>query len=205
MASISKPPESQVKFSTTEQTGAHVSAQDLIEAVPHIMAAPKDGAAIEMLCFRPGYGQRNFVDKLVVTRGRGMPGERWETAPWLRKDDGTGHPGIQISILQKRVLDLVWRDRSSVIHPGDSFIVDMELSEANLPVGQLLRVGTAVLQVSDVFNDGCVKWKVRYGEAAKDWIVAPGHRELRLRGVLCSIVKDGEMKAGDQLTKIDAI
>lgn len=172
-------------------------------AIPGILAAPGDGAAISMLCFRPGYGERRFVDELELTPD-GIPGERWGKAPWLRLPDGRAHPGIQVSILQRRVLDLVWRDRVNTPHPGDTFIADMDLSEANLPVGQLLGVGGAVLRVSDVFNDGCVKWKTRYGAAAREWVTAPGHPELRLRGVLCSIEAGGVIRNGDLLRKCAA-
>lgn len=179
-----------------------VSLTELDRALPDILAAPKDGAAISMLCLRPRRNQRQFVQVMTLTSARGIPGERWETQPWLRLEDGTPHPGIQVSILQKRVLDLVWRDRDNTVHPGDTFIVDMDLSEQNLPAGQLLRAGTAILKVSDVFNDGCVKWKARYGAEAKDWITAPGHRQHRLRGVLCSIERDGVVCNGDLLKKI---
>jgi MOSC domain-containing protein YiiM len=81
-------------------------------------------------------------------------------------------------------------------------VVDLDTSEANLPAGTLLQAGTAVLQVSDVFNEGCVKWKARYGQSAKDWITAPGHAPLRLRGVLCAVVQDGEVRVGDQLRRL---
>lgn len=175
---------------------------ELDAAVAEVMAAPKDGAPIEMLCLRPAPGERRFVERLALTRAGGIEGDRWAEKPWLRLADGRGHPGIQVSILQRRVLDLIWRDRRGTPHPGDSFIVDMDLSEANLPVGQILEVGTARLRVSDVFNDACAKWRLRYGEAAKDWVTAPGHPPLRLRGVLCSIEADGVIRAGDRLVKL---
>ena len=181
---------------------SQATREDLYNAIPGIMAAPKTGAAIEMLCLRPGRNQRRFVEEIDVTRGEGIPGERWAEQPWLTLEDGRPHPGIQICILQKRVLDLVWRDRDTTPHPGETFIVDMDLSEANLPAGQLLQAGSAVLQVSDVFNEACVKWKVRYGAAAKDWVTAPGHPELRLRGILCSVARDGRIRDGDRLSKI---
>jgi len=177
----------------------HITTAELSDAMPHVLAAPKDHAAVETLCFRPGRNLREFPDTLHLTVGQGVPGERWLSEPWLRLDDGTPHPGIQVSILQKRVLDLVWRDRETAPHPGDTMIADLDLSEANLPEGSLMQAGTALLQVSGVFNDGCVKWKVRYGGDAKNWIVAPGHPELRLRGVLCAIVKDGVVQLGDTL------
>jgi hypothetical protein len=173
------------------------TADELAAALPDVLSAPKSGGAVEYLCFRPGYGERRFVDSLTVTRDQGIPGERWGTAPWLKLPDGTGHPGIQVSILPRRVLDLVWRDPATQLHPGDTFVCDLDTSEANLPEGQLLAVGTAVLRVSEVFNDGCAKWKVRYGAAAYDWVRAPEHRHLRLRGVLCSVKTDGTIRNGD--------
>ncbi len=182
--------------------GAQVTAEALDQALSHVLAAPKDGAVVEMLCLRPAYNQRRFVDRISVTRAHGIPGERWATAPWLRLADGSPDPGIQISILPRRVLDLVWRDRENTPHPGDTFIADLDMTEANLPAGSLLAVGTAVLRVSEVFNDACVKWKVRYGVAAKAWITADGHKPLRLRGILCSVERDGTIANGDRITRL---
>jgi len=184
---------------------SHVTRAELDRAIPDIMAAPKDGAAIEMLCLRPERNQRRFVDEIEVTQAQGIPGERWTKAPWLTLADGRPHPGIQVCVLSRRVLDLVWRERARTAHPGDTFIVDMDLSLANLPVGQLLYAGSAVLRVSDVFNEACVKWKARYGAAAKDWVTAPGHPELRLRGILCSVERDGRIRNGDRLSKINSV
>lgn len=175
---------------------------ELMAALPHVLAAPDDNAAVLQLCFRPAYNQRRFPDQLQMTRAAGVPGERWTTAAWLRLPDGTGDPRIQVSILPKRVLDLVWREGDEAPHPGDTIIADLDTSEANLPEGTLLACGTAVLRVSSVFNDGCVKWKTRYGQAAKDWITAPGHPPLRLRGVLCAVERDGVVARGDMLRKL---
>lgn len=183
-------------------TPHHATAEDLARALPHILSAPKDEATAEILCFRPGFNQRFFPDRLVMTRADGIPGERWRKAPWMRLADGSPDPRIQVSILSRRVMDAVWLDRTATPHPGDTIICDLDTSHANLPVGTLLQAGTAVLQVSDVFNDGCVKWKARYGQAAKDWITAPGHPELRLRGILCSIERDGEIALGDPIRKL---
>ncbi len=180
----------------------HATRAELDVGLPQILSAPKDGGLIEMLCLRPGYGQRNFVDRISVTVEQGIPGERWSTHPWLRLPDGAPHPGIQVCILSKHVLDLVWRDRVNTVHPGDTFITDMDLSEANLPTGQLLSAGTAVLRVSEVFNDACVKWKARYGAASRDWINTPAHRAYRLRGILCAVVQDGEISCDARLHKL---
>lgn len=180
----------------------NVTTEQLNAALPHVLAAPKTGARIETLCFRPAYGQRQFPDHLTLTRDHGVPGERWLTQPWLRLPDGRPDPSIQVSILPLRVMNLVWTDRENTPHPGDTITADLDTSLANLPAGSLLQAGTAILRVSNEFNDACVKWKVRYGQAAKDWITAPGHPDLRLRGVLCAIEQDGIIRLGDPLTKL---
>lgn len=184
---------------------SHATRAELDAALGHIQAAPKDHGCIEQLCLRPDYGLRCFVDEIRVTRAGGIPGERWATRPWVRLPDGAPHPGIQICILSRRVLDLVWRDRENIVHPGDSFITDMDLSEANLPAGQALRAGTATLEVSGIFNDACVKWAARYGQASRELINAPQHRALRLRGILCRVVQDGIIRNGDRVIKCDGL
>jgi hypothetical protein len=178
------------------------STAELMAALPHIAAAPKTGSSVEQLCFRPARNQRTFPDQLTLTRAEGVPNERWLTEPWLRLPDGRPDPNIQISILPLRVLNLIWAENDAATHPGDTIIADLDTSEANLPEGTLLQAGSAILRVSNVFNDGCVKWKVRYGADAKNWITAPGHPELRLRGILCAVEQDGIIRTGDQITKL---
>ncbi len=178
-----------------------VTMAELQAATPHILDAPKDNAPVQQLCLRPDYGTRDFVDKIELTRAFGMPGERWNYAPWLKLENGKPDPRIQVSILGSRVLDLVWRDRENTPHPGDPIVADMDFSHANMPVGTLLNIGSATLRVSDKFNDACVKWKVRYGQDAKDWIVVPENITHRLRGVLCEVVRDGWVKTGDLIQK----
>ncbi len=172
------------------------SMAELIAALPHVFDAPKTDAVISEFCLRPGFGERVFPDKIEMTRAGGIPGERWTTAPWLRLPDGSPDPSIQVSILPVRVKDLVWRDRSQP-HPGDPIVADLDTTEANLPVGSLIRAGTAILRVSSVWNNACAKWKVRYGTDAFDWVRASP--ELRLRGVLCSIEEDGVVTLADRL------
>ena len=178
---------------------APVTTQELTAALPDILSAPKTDAAIHSLCLRPGYGQRTFPHSFAMTRAQGIPGERWMTAPWLKLADGSPDPGIQISILPVRVANLVWRDRATTPHPGDPIVADLDCSLANLPAGSLIRAGTAILKVSDHFNEACAKWKVRYGADARAFIEAPGHPQLRLRGILCSVEQDGEVTLNDRL------
>lgn len=184
-------------------TGA--SMADLMAAVPEILNAPVTDAPISTLCYRETFGARAFVDDLLLDKMNGVHGDRWQEHAWLRRDDGMPDPRIQVSILPRRTYDaVVGRHDASTLHPGDTIIADMNMTEANLPTGTLIGAGTAVLRVSDVFNDGCVKWRARYGDTAKEWINLPDHIPLRLRGVLCEIVQSGVIKRSDRLIKLPA-
>lgn len=176
-----------------------VSAEALALSLPKVLAAPQHTSTVAQLCFRPARNQRSFPASLTLTAAEGVKGDRWRTDPWLTLQDGTPDPRIQISILPLRVLDLIWQNRDTTPHPGDTIITDLDCSEANLPEHSLLRIGPVLLRVSSLFNDGCVKWQARYGQAAKDWITAAGHPPLRLRGILCEVVEDGMIGVGDRL------
>jgi hypothetical protein len=177
----------------------NLSMTELMAALPHVLAAPKDDAPIYDLCLRPSYGVRAFPESITMTRDGGILGDRWATAPWLRLADGRPDPSIQVSILPIRVMELVWRDRENTPHPGDPIVADLDCGLQNLPVGSLIAAGSAVLRVTDVFNDACVKWMLRYGQDAKDWVTAPGHPALRLRGILCAVHTDGVVTRNDRL------
>jgi hypothetical protein len=179
-----------------------VTEDDLAAALPDVLAAPADGGEVRLLCARPRPNARTFPKTLTITRAVGVLGDFEASRPWLILPDGSPDPRNQVSIMPWRVLELAWRERDRVAHPGDNIAVDMNLTEANLPVGTLLAAGTAVLRVSDEPNDGCVKWKVRCGRAAYDWVTDPAHLPLRLRGLFCAVEQDGELRLGDRIRRI---
>ena len=180
----------------------HATLPECDAALSHIRAAPADAAPVAQLCLRPESGARLFPDHLDLTVADGIAGDRWPADSWLRQADGTADPRIQVSILATRVVDLVWRDRAGTPHPGDPILVDMDLSERNLPIGTRLQAGTAVLEVSDKFNSGCEKWNAWYGNASLRWLNRPELRADRLRGILARVVRDGRVRLGDPLTRL---
>lgn len=179
-----------------------VTAEELAENLPHVLAAPATASPVHLLCTRPARNQRDFPDRIILRRDGGVQGDFEMREPWSRLEDGSPDPRIQVSILPLRVLDLVWRDRTAVAHPGDTIIADLNTSEEALPAGSLIRAGTAVLRVSDIWNRGCAKWRGRYGTAAYTWTSNPNHKIHRLRGILCAIEQDGEVALGDEIAKL---
>jgi hypothetical protein len=183
-------------------TSDFIEAADLVAALPHVLAAPQTDGPVRLLCARPQPNKRSFPEQLTLTRATGVVGDFESSRPWLVLEDGSPDPRNQVSILPSRVLDLVWRNRDPRSHPGDNIVVDLDLSQANLPTGTLLQVGTAVLRVSDEPNDGCAKWKVRCGKAAYDWVRLADHATYRLRGLYSSVERDGVIGLGDRIKKL---
>jgi hypothetical protein len=179
-----------------------VTEAELAAALPAILAAPQDIGVVRLLCSRPKPNARIFPDVITLTRAAGVGGDFEMARPWLVLPDGSPDPQNQVSIIAWQVLDLVWRDRDRIAHPGDNIAVDMNITARNLPVGTLLSAGTAVLRISEEPNDGCVKWKVRCGPAAYHWTMAKPNRPLRLRGLFCSVEQDGELRLGDTLRRL---
>ncbi|MEM1376755.1 MAG: hypothetical protein AAGG69_05130 [Pseudomonadota bacterium] len=174
---------------------------ELDAQIPNILRAPSDVGRIEYLCNRPGFGERNFTQTLRVTKAGGVENCRWTKHPWMKLEDGSADPRIQVCIIPRRTLDLVWREGEvGGTHPGDTFATDMNMSLEAMPVGTLLRAGTAVLRVSDVWNNACTKWKARYGEGALNWV--RDNEALRLRGVLCSVEQDGVLEEGAAVERL---
>lgn len=178
-----------------------VTAEELAAALPRVLAAPGSGY-VHTLCTRAGFNQRHFPERLAMTRAKGVEADFGMSKPWLTLVDGSPDPRIQVSILPLRVLELVWLDRNTMPHPGDTIIADLDVTEASLPAGSLIKAGTAILRVSDLWNNGCAKWRARYGVPAYKWVSAPEHEKYRLRGVLCSIEQDGEVSLGDAISRV---
>src|SRR5204863_452760 len=80
-------------------------------------------------------------------------------------------------------------DRSRWSLAGDQLYLDLLLSRENLPAGQRLALGTAVIEITDSPHNGCAKFKGRFGVEALRFVnVHPEVRDLRLRGIHARVV-----------------
>jgi MOSC domain-containing protein YiiM len=105
----------------------------------------------------------------------------------------------QVTLMSARIAAEVAGERVPLHSAGDNFLVDLDLSEAALPVGTRLRIGAAVVEISDKPHAGCKKFAARFGEQALRWINAEENRALRLRGVNCRVIAGGEVSVGDRI------
>jgi hypothetical protein len=138
----------------------------------------------------------------VFDPGRGAIGDRWERKTWLYLPDGSPDPRVQIAVCNSRVLSLMQEASGVYPHPGDTVFTDLDLSEKNLAVGSRLRIGEAVIEVSDVENDACAKFAAQYGGVIFRWIRRPENRALRLRGLFAQVIAGGRVRRGDAVVKL---
>jgi MOSC domain-containing protein YiiM len=147
---------------------------------------------VRLICVRKGDGVHECPSRVLVTVERGVEGDRWYAA--ANRD-----VRAQVTLMSARVAAKVAGDRMPLHAAGDNFLVDLDLGEAALPVGTQLRIGTALVEITDKVHAGCKKFGARFGEEALRWINAEESRALRLRGVNCRIVRSGEVAIGDRI------
>ncbi|RME71489.1 MAG: hypothetical protein D6781_04180 [Verrucomicrobia bacterium] len=160
-------------------------------------ASPVDRGRVVQVCVRPDLDRRMYPEVLELCPLRGAVGDRWERRTWMYLPDGRPDPRVQVAVANWRMIEFVQRLAGSDHHPGDTLLVDLDLGADNLPVGVQVRVGTAVIEVSDVENGGCAKFAQHFGEEVLRWIRLPDNRTRRLRGLFARVVSAGTVRAGD--------
>ncbi|HVK73385.1 MAG TPA: MOSC domain-containing protein [Kofleriaceae bacterium] len=157
--------------------------------------APIDDGTIHLLVVRVGNGRHDTPARLELSPEDAVAGDRWPTDP-------RGFPDTQVSLIERRVVELVaGPDRSRWHLPGDNLVVDLDLSLAALPVGTHLRAGTARIEITAKPHTGCTKFRARLGDEAFRWVNAPEHRDRRLRGVYARVVAPGIIAATDRVVR----
>lgn len=159
--------------------------------------APRERGRIVQVCVRPDVDQRAFPGAVELCPRRGAIGDRWERRTWKHLPDGSPDPRVQVAMIEQRTLRWLQELTGCTHHPGDTFIVDLDLGTPHLPLGARLRVGEAVIEISDVENDACAKFARHYGADVFEWIRAAGNREKRLRGLFARVVTGGFVRDGD--------
>ena len=132
----------------------------------------------------------------------GLVGDSWQQRGSRRTADGSPHPDMQLNVMNARVASLVAQHRSRWALAGDQLFVDLDLSEANLPAGTRLAIGSAVIEVTAEPHTGCGKFAERFGTDATAFVNAAEHRDLHLRGLNARVVQGGSIRAGDRVRKI---
>lgn len=80
--------------------------------------------------------------------------------------------------------------------------MDLDLGETDLPAGQRLKIGSAILEITPQPHTGCSKFSSRFGVDALKFVNSPEGKKLRLRGLHAQVVQPGTLAVGDCIEKV---
>ncbi len=181
-------------------TTQYVSKAELEAGMEHVAQSPQDNGHVEMIVARPASNERQVLEKGEFTREEGLVGDNWLARGSRHSEDGSALPGAQVTLMNGRYLNLIAGSREKWPLAGDQLIVDLDLSSSNLAVGQKLRIGTALFEVTEIPHTGCVKFKERYGLEAMRFTGAD--LSQKLRGIYVKVIQSGTVKTGDSIQKV---
>ena len=181
---------------------AHRTMAQLQEGLEHILASPSDNGTLEMIVVRPDSGSRETPDRCEISLAGGVHGDYWIRKTHVHTDDGQSHPDVQICMMNARCIDAIAQSRDNWSPAGDNFFLDLDLSPENLPVGQRLGIGTAVIEITAEPHLGCGSFARRYGPDAVKFGNDEYGKSKRLRGVYARVVQDGRVSVGDTVSKL---
>ena len=177
----------------TEQL--YLTTAELEAGLGAIQQSPKDEGTLAAIVVRPEVDQRIELQECEMSEAQGVHGDMWS-----RK--GTPHLDAQVMLMNIRAITLLARTPERRVLAGDQLYVDLDLSEDNLPAGQLLALGSAILEVTSKPHTGCSKFAQRFGQEALKFVNSPQGRQLRLRGICTRVVQAGTAKVSDRVVKI---
>jgi len=152
---------------------------------------------------RPAVGQRELLEAAELSIEAGIVGDSWLERGSRHTADGSAEPDRQITIMNARAIALfAGDDRARWAEAGDQLFVDLDLSDASLPAGTRLQLGSAVVEVTAKPHTGCAKFADRFGRDALRFVNSAAGSELHLRGVNARVVVAGTVQVGDVATKV---
>lgn len=182
----------------------HLNETELTAGLGHIQNSPTDQGELVTIVRRPAVGERELLTEGELTVQDGLVGDNWRGRGSSRTADGSAHPDMQLTLMNIRTVQLLAPEPSQWVLPGDQLLVDLDLSEANLPAGTQLTCGTAVLQITAQPHTGCKKFVERFGLEALKWVSTPQGKLLCLRGVNAKVLRPGVIRPGDKVQKINS-
>jgi len=180
-----------------------LTREELEAGLAEILRAPSAEGVVELVVRRPAVDEREVLERATLDLVEGLVGDTWSVRGSKRTADGSAHPDMQLNLMSARVVDLVaGGDRERWALAGDQLYVDLDLSEANLPPGTRLAVGSAVIEMTAEPHTGCAKFSARFGGDAHTFVNTRQHRHLRLRGLNAKVVEPGTVRSGDAIRKL---
>jgi hypothetical protein len=180
----------------------HLTLETLEARLDEIRQSPKDEGVLELIVRRPETDAREVLEEGVLDLAEGLLGDTWKIRGSTRTKDGSPHPDMQLNLMNSRVIALLAQRKDRWALAGDQLFVDLDLSDANLPPGTRLALGSAVIEVTDQPHTGCHKFQARFGRDAGKFVNSAVGKELHLRGINARVVQPGVIRVGDVVSKV---
>ena len=176
--------------------------ETLNERLPHIRQSPQHEGTLALIVRRPQVDAREVLAEAELNTVEGLAGDTWNKRGSSRTADGSPHPDMQLNLMNARVVEAVAGTMKRWPLAGDQLYVDLDLSQANLPPGTRLSIGSAVIEITPQPHTGCGKFSARFGVDALKFVNSPECRALGLRGVNAQVLTPGRVRAGDIVRKL---
>ena len=177
-----------------EPDALHLELTQLHAGLDEIRRAPATDGKVELIVRRPVKDEREVLAEAELDTERGVVGD-----DWLTHD---GDPRTQITLMNARAIAVIAQAEERWPLAGDQLYVDLDLSDANVPPGTRIAIGTAIVEASEVPHRGCKKFAARFGLDALRFVNSKLGYELNLRGINARIVQSGVVRAGDAVRKL---
>jgi hypothetical protein len=168
----------------------HLPAEELAQRLA-LLSPPRDAGEVALVVARGDDGHRETPARVLLTPEKGVPGDAW----FRDKSDSLED---QITVMRVDVARLFANGQPLTLF-GDNLLVDLDLSEENLPVGSRLEAGGALVEVTPKPHTGCLKFRQRFGADALRTTADPRFRAEHLRGIHVRVLEPGEVAVGDML------
>lgn len=182
----------------------HLTRVELEAGLDHVRQAPRDDGELMLIVVRPEVEERLVLSAAELDVQDGLIGDNWRARGSNGTADGSAHPEMQLNIMNARAAQLVAQSRDRWPLAGDQLYVDLDLSEANLPPGTRLSIGTAIVEITPVPHNGCKKFTARFGLEAMQFVNSPVGKQLHLRGLNAKVIRGGTICVGDRIRKANA-
>ena len=118
--------------------------------------------------------------------------------------DKSVHQNTQLAFINSRVISVIANNKDRWELAGDQFHVDFDLSMNNVPAGTRLKIGAAIIEVTEEPHLGCKKFAERFGKDAVKFVNSAAGQLLNLRGIHARVILPGQVVTGSRIEKVEA-
>ena len=172
----------------------HVSVEEIggMVSAYQYMCSGFSSDQVSYLVQRNMDGSRETPLQVFADVEQGIVGDRWFL-------DENRQLSEQVAMMNIHIANFIANGQSLILF-GDSLFVDFDLSPENMPVGTKIKIGEAILVVTDETHGPCLKFKKRFGVAAFQICATEKHRHYR--GIYLSVLQSGDIWIGADIEKL---